>query len=92
MNDDLLELPSKRFAKRLLKEYRESDHPRDEKGRWTAGGVAGAALAGGALVGAALLAHRARARSLARARAMANRDNFVTRVGSHILDRWAVLG
>lgn len=54
--DNLFELPSKLVAKRILKEYKESDHPRDAKGRWTAGGVARGALAGGAaLAGAAAL-------------------------------------
>lgn len=55
--DNLFELPSKAFHKRLLKEYNESDHPRDAKGRWTAGGAAAAGLgaAGAALFGAAAL-------------------------------------
>lgn len=52
--DDLFEPPSEAFSKRLLKEYRESEHPRDEKGRWTAGGIS--RVAGGALTGGGALA------------------------------------
>lgn len=54
---NLFELPSTTFLKRCLKagNYDESKHPRDEKGRWTAGGVA-AALGGGALAAGAGLA------------------------------------
>ena len=49
--DNLFELPSAAFSKRLRKEYEEGKHPRDNKGRWAA--AAGAAAAG--LVGAAAL-------------------------------------
>lgn len=60
MNDDLFELPSEALHKRLLKAgaYDESKHPRDEKGRWSAGGVARGALAGAAALGAGALAVR----------------------------------
>ena len=53
---DLFDLPSNSFRKRLLKAYDESKHQRDEKGRWTAGGIARtAAVAGAGLAGAAAL-------------------------------------
>lgn len=54
---DLFELPSTTLLKRVAKagQYDESKHPRDERGRWTAGGVARAAI-GGAVAGGAGLA------------------------------------
>jgi hypothetical protein len=42
MTHDIFTTPSRQLQKRLAKEYNEADHPRDENGRWTVSGAAGA--------------------------------------------------
>jgi hypothetical protein len=60
---DLFDIPSRQLRKRIAAKagnYDESKHPRDENGRWTAGGV-GRAVAGGALAAGGTLAAAAAA-------------------------------